>query len=327
MTMERIRYLRVKLSKALHSSRGKDMLLYLMCVCVAFVFWVLLSLDSEVQRDYEVPVELTDVPDSVVVIGNIPTHMGVSVQGKGSQLIRFSWGTLPTLKIKFADNVSEKNVLSLSKVKIDSRMRDYFGQGVQISSVRPDSLRLTYTTAPGISLPVVINADVHPSLQSIINGPIKANVDSVKVYGINGVPLSITHVETESFSRAALRDTTRIEVAVKPISGLRIIPDKVTVTIPVEPLILKTRSVEVERIGLPENTGMITFPSRVEVNYLLPLSEYHKDMPLRAYVNFTDINTSTQKVKVTLSALPPVCRNISVVPDSVEYIIERHLNF
>ena len=53
-------------------------------------------------------------------------------------------------------------------------------------SVRPDSVRVTYTTAPGVSLPIIINADVHPSLQSIINGPITANVDSVKVYGING---------------------------------------------------------------------------------------------------------------------------------------------
>ncbi len=182
--MERIRSLVEKLHKALHSSKGKDMLLYLMCVCVAFVFWVLLSLDSEVQRDYEVPVELTDVPDSVIVIGNIPSHMGVSVQGKGTQLLRYMWGRLPELKIKFSDNITEKNVFSLSKVKIDSRLRDYFGQGVQIMSVRPDSVRVTYTTAPGVSLPIIINADVHPSLQSIINGPITANVDSVKVYGI-----------------------------------------------------------------------------------------------------------------------------------------------
>ncbi len=324
--MERIRNLRLKLQDVIHSSRGKDMLLYLMFVCVAFVFWVLLSLDSEVQRDYEVPVELTDVPDSVTVIGNIPNHIGVSVQAKGSQLLRYTWGTLPTLKMKFTENVSEKNIFSLSKVKIDSRLRDYFGQGVQISSVRPDSLRVPYTTAPGVSVPIVINADVHPTLQSIINGPIKADIDSVKVYGINGVPLSLTHVETENFSRASLRDTTRIEVAIKPISGLRIIPDKVIVTIPVEPLILKTRSVAVDKVGMPENVGMITFPSRIEVNYLLPLSEYHKDMPLRAFVDYSDINTSTQKVKVNLSALPAVCRNISVVPDSVEYIIERHLN-
>ena len=324
--MERIRSLVEKLHKALHSSKGKDMLLYLMCVCVAFVFWALLSLDSEVQRDYEVPVELTDVPDSVIVIGNIPSHMGVSVQGKGTQLLRYMWGRLPELKIKFSDNITEKNVFSLSKVKIDSRLRDYFGQGVQIMSVRPDSVRVTYTTAPGVSLPIIINADVHPSLQSIINGPITANVDSVKVYGINGVPLSLTQVETEKFSRASLRDTTRIEVAIKPVSGLRIIPDKVTITIPVEPLILKTRSVAVERIGMPDNTGMITFPSRVQVNYLVPLSEYHKDMPLRAFVEYSDINVLTQKVKVNLSALPPVCHNISVVPDSVEYIIERHLN-
>lgn len=52
-----------KVSTALRSSRGKDVLTYLMFVAVAFVFWVFLSLDTEVQRDFEVPVEIVEIPD------------------------------------------------------------------------------------------------------------------------------------------------------------------------------------------------------------------------------------------------------------------------
>ena len=58
-----------KVTAALHSSRGQNVLLYLLFVAVAFVFWVFLSLDTEVQRDFDVPVELQDVPDSVTIIG------------------------------------------------------------------------------------------------------------------------------------------------------------------------------------------------------------------------------------------------------------------
>ncbi len=323
MIGERIRQIKESLENALHSARGKDVVLYLMCVCVAFIFWVLLSLDSEVQRDYEVPFEIVDVPDSVTMIGNIPNHLGVSVQGKGSQFIRYSWGKLAPVKIPFSDNVSGKNIFSLSKLKIDSRLRDYFGGSVQITSVRPDTIRVPFTTAPGVSLPIVIKADIHPSLQSIVSGKIKANYDSVKVYGVNGVPHSLRYVETEHFSRFGLSDTTIVEVSIVPVPGLRIIPDKIRVTIPVEPLILKTRSVMVERTGLPRNIGLITFPARVEVKYLVPMSEYNKDFPIAAFVDYSDINLSTQKAKVNLSGLPAQCQNVSIVPDSVEYILER----
>ena len=323
MIVERIKALKIRSSDAIHSAKGRDVILYLMCVCVAFIFWALFSLDSDIQRDYEVPLEIVDKPDSVTLIGNLPSYLGVSVQGKGSQLIRFSWGKLTPVKLPFNENISEKNIFSMSKLKIDSRLRDYFGGGVQITSVRPDTLRVPYTTSPGVMLPVVLRADVHASLQSVISGKIRSNVDSVRVYGINGVPHSLKFVETERFSRSGLNDTTTVEVNIEPIPGLRIIPDKIKVIIPVEPLILKTRSILVERTGLPNNTGLITFPARVEVNYLVPMSEYNKDYPISAYVEFSDVNHSTQKAKVHLSTLPKVCQNVSVVPDSVEFIIER----
>lgn len=323
MIVERIRDLKNRLRQLLSSAKGRDAVLYLMCVCVASIFWLLLSLDSEVQRDYEVPLEISDLPDSITLIGNVPSYLGVSVQGKGSQLLRFSWGKPAPLKIVFSDNILDRKYFSLSKLKIDSKLRDYFGGGVQITSVKPDTLRVPFTSEPGISLPVIIEADVHPSLQSVISGKLKSNIDSVKVYGINGVPHSLRYVKTERFSRSGLSDTTVVEVSIEPIAGLRIIPDKIKVIIPVEPLILKSRSVMIERTGLPNNTGLITFPARVEVNYLVPMSEYNKDFPISAYVDYSDVNHSTQKAKVHLSTLPKVCQNVSVVPDSVEFIIER----
>ena len=324
MSVERFHNLRTKIGNAVHSSRGKDVLLYLMFVCVAFVFWALLSLDSEIQRDYEVPFELTDVPDSVTVIGKMPSNLSVTVQGKGSQLIRFSWGRMPQLKVRFDENVSQSNLFSLSRQKLDTRLRDYFGQSVQITSVRPDSIHVEFTSSPGVKLPLKINADVHPNLQCIISGLVTANVDSVMVYGVNGVPASLTEIETIPFSRSDLSDTIRVDVGVKPVAGLRIIPDKVTVTVPVEPLIAKTRSVPLDKVGLPANTGLITFPSRVSVNYLVPMSEYNAELPIRAYVDYAHINPVTQKVRVMLSAQPSVCYNVTVTPDSVEYIIEQH---
>ncbi len=313
-----------KAKGTVNSSKGRDLLLYLMFVCVAFVFWFFLSLDSEQQRDYDVPVEIENVPDSITMLGRVPSSLNVSVQGKGYQLIRFMWGKMPLMRIRFFDNVTEENVFALPRPKLESRLREYFGQGVQIQSMRPDSLRIRYTTVPGVMVKLDINSDIHTDLQYVLSGPITANVDSVRVFAPNGLPSSVTEVITEPLIRSGLRDTSRFEVAVMPMDGMRIIPDRVIVTVPVEPLIVKKKKVRIDVTGLPDGVGLITFPSVAEVSYLVPMSFYNDDYPVSAYVDFHTIDNRRQRAKLNLTPMPELYHNVIVEPDSVEYIIEKH---
>lgn len=310
-----------KVTAALKSSRGQNVLLYLLFVAVAFVFWVFLSLDTEVQRDFEVPVELQDVPDSVTVIGHVPEALGVSVKGKDSQLLRFLWGKMSPVRLKWQENI-EGDALVLNRQKLDSKMREYFGNGVQIVSCRPDSLRLPFTSQPGVRVKLVVQADIRPNLQYILSGPIVANVDSVMLYSVADIPHSLRLVSTEPLVKSNLKDTMRYEVKVKPIAGVRIIPDVVTVTVPVEPLIARKRSVPIVVDNLPEGTNLLTFPSKAEISYLVPMSAYNDDYPVKAYVDFRAARPSRKKLPVSLSTIPSVYHNVSFSPDSVNYIIE-----
>ena len=306
------RKIQAKVTAALKSSRGQNVMLYLLFVAVAFVFWVFLSLDTELQ----------DVPDSVTVIGQIPPSIGVSVKGKDSQLLRFLWGKLSPVRLKWQEN-AEDGAIVVNHQKLDSRMREYFGNGVQIVSCRPDSLHVPYTSQPGVKVKLMIHADVRPNLQYIISGPIMASTDSVTLYSVTDLPHSLKFVSTEPLVKSGLKDTTRYEVKVKPIAGVRIIPDVVTVTVPVEPLIMRNRSILIEVENLPECVNMITFPSKVEISYLVPMSSYNDDYPVKAYVDFHGAKPSKKKLGVTLSSMPGVYHNVSFTPDSVEYIIEN----
>lgn len=319
---EKARELREKFKAALHSSRGRDVLLYLLFVAVAFVFWVFLSLDTEVQRDFEVPIEVQDLPDSVTVIGQIPSEIAVSVKGKDSQLLRYMWGKVSPLKFKWSENVAD-NSFVITHARFDARLRDYFSSGVQIVSFRPDSIRASFTTHPGVRVKLIVQADVHPNLQYIISGPIKANVDSVTLYSATDMPHSLKFVSTEPIVKSELKDTMRYEVRVKPIAGVRIVPDVVTVTVPVEPLISRRRTIKLDVVNLPSDKGLITFPSKVDISYLVPMSAYNDDYPVKAFVDYNDIKSSRKKMPVTLSVIPEIYHNLSFTPDSVEYIIEN----
>ena len=307
---------------ALRSSKGRNIVLYLMCVCVAFMFWIFLSLDNEVQRDYEIPVEIDNIPDSVVIIGNVPRTINAMVQAKGSQLLRFWGGHTPVMKLKFADYATPDNTFELSKMKIDSRLRDYFGQAAQIVSARPDSIYAPFTTSPGKVLPLKINLNVSPSLQSIISGKITSDFDSVRVYSTSDIPSGIKVIETEPVTSSDLTDTTIFDLKIKQLPGMRIIPARVKVTVPVEPLISKRRTVPIEVKNMPEGNQLVTFPSMVEVSYLVPMSAYNDDYPIKVTIDASTLDLSKPKTPVKPSLIPDNYHNVTFQPDSVEYIFQ-----
>ena len=108
----------------------------------------------------------------------------------------------------------------------------------------------------------------------------------------------------------------------RPITGVRIIPDKVIVTVPVEPLIARKRMATIVTQGVPPGKNLVTFPSKVEVSYLVPMSAYNDEYPLKAFVEYEDVKMPGNKIPVSLSMLPSIYHNVSVSPESVEYIIE-----
>ncbi|MCM1163953.1 MAG: YbbR-like domain-containing protein [Muribaculaceae bacterium] len=319
---QQVSILAARIGAALRSRRGKNVLLYLLFLAVAFVFWIFMSLDTERQRDFELPLELQEVPDSVTLIGQMPQTLAVSVKGKDSQLLRYSWGKQSTIKFKWNENASD-DILLISHTRLETRLRDYFGANVQIASFRPDSIRISYTTQPGVKVSLNIQADIHPNLQYIVSGPIKANVDSVTLYSATDIPHSLRMVSTEPLVKSGLKDTARFEVKVKPIDGIRIIPDKVTVTVPIEPLISRKRAVRIETFNVPDGKSLVTFPSMIEVSYLVPMSSYNDDYPIKAFVDYNDTRLPGNKIPVSLSAIPSLYRNVSKSIDNVEYIIEN----
>ena len=148
-------------------------------------------------------------------------------------------------------------------------------------------------------------------------------MDSVTLYSVADLPRSLKFVSTEPIVKSDLNDTMRYEVAVKPISGVRIIPDKVVVTVPVEPLISRKRNVRIDVNNMPEGVSLITFPSKIEISYLVPMSAYNDDYQMKAYVDYRNVKPSRRKLPVTISAVPSVYHNVSFSPDSVDYIIEN----
>lgn len=156
-------------------------------------------------------------------------------------------------------------------------------------------------------------------------GDITLSMDSVMVYSTTGIPSDFRSVATERIVKSGLTDTTSFEVKIKAVPGMRIIPDHITVTVPVEPLISKRRNISIEVINQPADIKTITFPSTVEATYLVPMSAFNTDYQIKAYLDYQQIDRKSSYARIKLSAIPGVYRNVTLSADSVEYVIEKRL--
>lgn len=316
-----------RLRLLLRSSRGKDFFIFLLFICVSYVFWIIMALNDDTQRDLKLNFEITGIPSDVTFITEVPNNIQVSVRDKGSVLVNYLWSGAPSLKIPYKDFAYDEvaDRIVMGELALQSRVRSSFGPSTNIINIRPDSLSLIITNRKPSLARVIPQIEASPVAQCVLSGPITVSPDTVKVYSARHLPIKAREIKTMKVVRSGLRDTLKFEVRLQPESGIRTIPDRVTVTIPVEPLISKTRQVPVALLHAPNPSDIVMFPSIVSVSYLLPMSQYNSENGVIS-VTADYRRRSNSKIPLTLGALPDYYKGVELNTDSVEYLIEQKAN-
>lgn len=316
----------LRLCAFVRNSRRKDLWIFLLFLCVSYFFWVIMSLNDDMQHDFNLRLEITEVPEGTTFITEAPATIAVGLRDKGTQLMTYRWKGTPTLKIRYADFTyhTAKDRLAMSKPELEARVRSLLGTATQVVAMRPDSLSLIVTDRPGKAVPVRAVANITSSGESVISGPITVEPESVMVYSARHLAVMPREVNTMAVSRSDVTDTLNVRVGLKPESGVRMIPDHVTMTVPVEPLIAKKRSVSINLHHVNVAGNVVMFPSNVTVSYLLPMSLYSSENGVLS-VNADFRQRSSTKIPLTVGAIPDYYQGVSLSLDSVEYLIEQHI--
>lgn len=292
-------------------------------LAIATLLWWVIALNEEGQTDIRMPVKLTHVPDSVTIVSEVPASISVSIRGRGSQLLKYSIGSAPNFNIDFRVYRSG-SYLKLSDTDLKSIARTALS-GSQVVVVSPDSLRLAFTSQPPVTLPVKLDVKVTPGPQVAISGVPIVSPDSVKVFVAGHHSLGVDQIKTEPLVLNSINETVTRRVRLIPPPYARAIPDSVDVTVKVDPLIFKTRRVQVETTGVPSGERLITFPAQVDVMYMIPVSLYLDSEPrIRVVADYNAINQRSGKVRLRIAEASNELQNVHMASDSVEYIIEKH---
>ncbi|MDE6074309.1 MAG: hypothetical protein K2J42_01945 [Muribaculaceae bacterium] len=308
------------------SVKGRNCITLLIFVAIATFFWVLMALNDELQRDFELPVSFDNVPSDVTLLNSQPVVLNVSLKDKGSSMIRYGWGKPPTVQFDFNDVKAKNDKIIINPLKINNAIRGIFGQATVVA-LKPDSVMIPFTRRPGKIVKVrVETGDITTSGQYVVSGNLRAETDTVRLFSSTKIPANLRTVDTEPINAEYLTDTTRIQARIIPPEGMIAIPSTVTVMIPVEPLVAREITVPVEVANAPRGKTVVTFPSSVKVSFLLPMSVYNNTDESRFVVsaNYSKRSSTTSRMPLTISGAPTSYHNIELHTDSVEYLIEQH---
>lgn len=314
------------LSKKLSS---KETFLFLFFVVIAALFWILLSFNNNITRDITINV-VVNKPKSITLINDVPTTVTVTVKDRGLSFLKSFFQSTPTIELDLSKYLNEKNsAMEIAPNQLINEVRRAINNEATIIKVIPESIVSKYTTLPGKKVPINWEDNIEniiPDKQFVINPDlIKTDPDSAIVYALDQATLfKVNEVDISTVEVANLTSTFTKEVTIKGINNVKIVPDRVKLTVPVEPLIRKDFNASISLRNQPHGVKVLVFPPSIDVTFLVPQSHYRDPVNLTVIVDYNDIDPKNNKVNIKLGEVSGNYTNVTLPIDSVNYLIERY---
>ena len=333
MKKNNFRYIRLKWVKSrnklyalLRSDRSREILTFMFFLVISFIFWVLQSLNEDVESSFSLNVKYVNVPEKVVFTNKLPDEIDVRLRDKGTTLMGYLMERMPVIEIDFDQYKNNRGVFVVTSSQLSTLVRKQLKNTTTLLSVSPDSIPVYYTNNSGKKYKIRLIGSFSTVPQCVMNGEIKMSIDSATVYAPLSILKNIKEITTDSFALKSLSDTARISLNLTYIRGAKIVPEKVEVTIPIEEVTTKKLTLSVAPQNLPTGISMLTFPANVQSNCMIPVSKFskiHAD-DFSVGVDYNQLKDHIgKKVAVQVLRKPPFVNNVQVTPDSVEYILEE----
>jgi YbbR domain-containing protein len=228
---------------------------------LALLLWMVVSGEETVERGLRVPLELTQVPADLEVLGDVPATVDVRVRGASGTLSRVGTGDVVAV-LDLHTALSGRRLFPLTP----DQVRVPFG--VEIVQVLPSAVTMAFEPSASRDVPIVPAVDGRPAPGFVV-GPLSAEPSVVEVIGPESAVKRATEVLTEPVSVAGARAPVKQSVILGLLDpSLRLKTARsamVTVQIVQAPLERMLRNQPVHLRNLGPNLQAEAVPSAVDL--------------------------------------------------------------
>lgn len=309
------------------STVNKEFLIFLFFLGLSGGFWLLATLNETYEKDFIVPIHLTNLPKDVVITSNDDDVVRVTLRDKGFTIMGYLYTErLRPIVLNFANYANKsrgKGVIPAADIQ--KQLYTHLSGSTKIVSVKPDKLEFFFNYGESKRVPVRLLGNIQPGDQRYLAN-YKFIPEYVTVYANNKELRSIKEVQTEELNIVNFSDTMVQTVALHRIEGVKIVPS--TVRLALYPDVLTEESVEVpvSAENLPGDKVLRTFPSKVKVHFIVGVSRVRsiKADAFKVVVNYADlVNQPADKCTLYLRKVPQGVRKARLEINHVDYLIEQ----
>jgi len=178
--------------------------LKLLSLSLALLLWMVVSGEETVERGLRVPLELTQVPAGLELLGDVPATVDVRVRGASGTLSRVGTGdVVAVLDLHTAQ--AGRRLFPLTPDQVRAPF------GVEIVQLLPSAVTMAFERAASRELPVSPAVDGRPAPGFVV-GPLSSDPRSVEVIGPESAVMRATEVVTEPVSVAGAQEEVKQSV-------------------------------------------------------------------------------------------------------------------
>ena len=170
---------------------------------LALLLWMVVSGEATVERGLRVPLELTQVPAGVELLGDVPATVDVRVRGGSGALSRIGTDVVAVLDLHTAQ--SGRRLFPLTPDQVRAPF------GVEIVQVLPSAVTMAFERSASRELPVAPAVDGRPAPGFVV-GPLSSDPRAVEVIGPESAVMRATEVVTEPVSVAGAEASVKQSV-------------------------------------------------------------------------------------------------------------------
>ena len=307
----------------LFSGLNKEFLIFLFFLALSGAFWLLMTLNETMEREFKIPMRLTGVPGNAVITGELPDTVRVTVRDKGFTLVTYDFRPLVFRFSNYADEDEGKGVIPLTDVQ-KQVLSQMYGSS-KLLQVKPGAFDFYFTYGTSKKVPVVFRGKITTS-KSYYLAHTEFYPSMVTVYANKQQLDKLQTVEIEPFNYRNLQDTIRQAVKIRKIRGVKIVPP--TVRLSVYPDVLTEEAIEVPitAINMPPGMVLRTFPSKVTVRFTIGASLFRTIKPnlFKVVVDYEELAANpSDKCTLQLRSVPRSVSKASLEIDRVDYLLEQ----
>jgi len=311
----------------------RKLFIFLVCLLLASLSWVFISLGKSYSSTLVVPVKYINFPENKTLLNTVPQRLAVNVSGSGYDLLQFDQRLTEDTLIINLDNL-KISVLGqyqrgyLDQAALSKDLQDLLNGTLAINRVLSDSIFFVFdlkvsriiSVKPKVRFTIAKGYTLVDSIEVVPN--------ELEVFGALSILDTLSAIETEWTELGELSKTRKFRSAIakKYIgSDAQTSYDSVLVIVNVDKITEKRFMLTPQLLNVPDSLEMLTFPNGIEVIAQIPLSKFDEvvEEDFQLTVDYNNLEEGYMVLPVDLESWNPIAQQITIKPQTVEIVLTR----